>query len=351
MIDEPSHGDIESPVFAWCIQHAPGTVSTDQLAKAVGRERRRNTHTPGRLRVTCFWQHDLSSVWNFGSSNTVSQQLSTMVIGLYRAVQSHGTRIPLLTGCGRGVGIESIKFDIDRHALTILYSIHDEEDLESGQVQNEDRTQAADLHSIRERRRLTRSIECSLTSSEGWDVQVSAKASSKEIEELPWIANADRVVPATGQTEQDTLNFRITHAPLPTQHSTLKVKAVLELSGPSKGIRLNGLPQYIQVIQERDPTPMRNATVHLPSIRQDSGSLTDISANVLPSSVSTDHSHISSSASGSGPLRTADVTENGHIRTAAAGKAISARVRRSYIYFSSLLQEPEAKWRQSKSNR
>ena len=34
-------------------------------------------------------------------------------------------------------------------------------------------------------------------------------------------------------------------------------------------------------------------------------------------------------------------------RSAAAEKSILSRVKRNYIYFSSLLQEPEAKWKQS----
>jgi hypothetical protein len=34
-------------------------------------------------------------------------------------------------------------------------------------------------------------------------------------------------------------------------------------------------------------------------------------------------------------------------RTPAAEKSILSRVRRNYIYFSSLLQEPEAKWKRS----
>ena len=36
-------------------------------------------------------------------------------------------------------------------------------------------------------------------------------------------------------------------------------------------------------------------------------------------------------------------------RTPAAEKSVLSRVKRNYIYFSSLLQEPEAKWRQSGS--
>jgi hypothetical protein len=34
-------------------------------------------------------------------------------------------------------------------------------------------------------------------------------------------------------------------------------------------------------------------------------------------------------------------------RTAAGQKSILSRVKRNYIYFSSLLQEPEAKWKAS----
>jgi hypothetical protein len=74
----------------------------------------------------------------------------------------------------------------------------------------------------------------------------------------------------------------------------LKVKPVIEVSGASRGLRFNGLPEMIYDSRLRDPQSYRCPA-------DDVGGY----CKILP------------------------------------------KVRRNYIYFSSLLQEPEAKWRQS----
>ncbi|KAG1799546.1 hypothetical protein EV424DRAFT_453409 [Suillus variegatus] len=48
-----------------------------------------------RIRITCFWQHDLRAIWNFGSASSVCQQLCTMMLGLYKTVLARGSRIAL----------------------------------------------------------------------------------------------------------------------------------------------------------------------------------------------------------------------------------------------------------------
>ncbi|KAF7964517.1 hypothetical protein HWV62_6365, partial [Athelia sp. TMB] len=81
---------------------------------------------------------------------------------------------------------------------------------------------------------------------------------------------------------------------------------------------------------------------------QDATSSGDFSINTS-SSTSTVGSAIDSVASNSSttaPVR-APLARNLTDRPVAAEKSIISRVRRNYIYFSSLLQEPEAKWKQS----
>jgi hypothetical protein len=196
------------------------------------------------------------------------------------------------------------------------------------------------LHALREQRRLKRSIECVLPSGEGWDVQVSTKASSEEVERLPWSMRAIRSssFPATTELSLplDQIVVRLSHAPLIDEHSVLKVRVVVELSGPSVGLRLNGLPQTIQEIEERDPSSYFISQ----QILQDVSSTADLSFNTASSMRTTS----SVGSTSSGPTIPRPPTE----RTAAAEKSILSRVRRNYIYFSSLLQEPEAKWRRSR---
>lgn len=250
--------------------------------------------------------------------------------------------MPTLGGYGNGVTIERIRFQMDREALTIDYSIIPEEVVHSPNTL--DHAQGLDeLHIIREQRRLTRSIECILPSLEGWDVQISVKGSSKRVEQLPWTAQGIRSKSRissnqTSSQEFDQIVFRVSHSSLPDNHSVLKVRVVIEVSGPSSGLRLNGLPQAIENVEERDPSSYFISQ----QILQDVSSAADLSFQTTPSMNTT-----SSAASSISSARTlVRPTE----RTAPAEKSILSRVRRNYIYFSSLLQEPEAKWKQSRFN-
>ncbi|PCH36426.1 hypothetical protein WOLCODRAFT_134238 [Wolfiporia cocos MD-104 SS10] len=324
----PPYVRSEVSLFAWCVQIIGGESQSK--------------HGP-RLRITCFWQHDLKSLWTFNTASSLAQQLCAMMVGLYKMVKKRGARIPQLTGYGNGVSIERVRFENDREALTLDYSIVPED---------EDHTQHTmehgidELHAIREYRRLTRSVECVLPVSIGWDVQISTKASSDQVAQLPWTARATRMsITSQAATSNAPPNdheaavFNVKHASLPDDHSVLKVRIVIELSGPSGGIRLNGIPHPMEQLEERDPLSAQISQQML----QDASSMAEISFNTQ-SSIST----IAESASRSSTLperpRLARMTTE---RTAAAVKSILSRVKRNYIYFSSLLQEPEAKWRRT----
>ncbi|KAF7289440.1 hypothetical protein HMN09_01337800 [Mycena chlorophos] len=306
-------------LFAWCIQHLPPPAPSTPVGETSPKKR------GGRIRITCFSQHDLRTAWNIGSSSSTLQQLSTMALGLFKTVMKRGARIPKITGYGNGVAIDRVRFQADREALTIEYAIipEEEEHAPSGQGIDE-------LHALREGRRLRRSIECVLPAAQGWDVQVTTKASSDEVERLPWTARAIRS--SSSNDPLDQIIVRLTHAPLIDEHSILKVMVVIEISGTAAGLRLNGLPQTIQDVEERDPSSYFISQ----QILQDVSSTADLSFNTTSSLHSA--SSIRSTSSTRRPP-----TE----RTAAAEKSILSRVRRNYIYFSSLLQEPEAKWRRT----
>ncbi|KIK31561.1 hypothetical protein CY34DRAFT_19797, partial [Suillus luteus UH-Slu-Lm8-n1] len=159
------------------------------------------------------------------------------------------------------------------------------------------------------------------------------------VESLPWNATASRQKPSSpivGGRPPELAVLRISHAPLPDDHSIVKVRAVIELSAPSSEIRLNGLPQAIQLLEERDPL---HFVQQQQQILQDATSAADVSFQTS-SSVS---SVASSSITPTRPQLARSTTE----RSLAAEKTILSRVKRSYIYFSSLLQEPEAKWKRT----
>ncbi|EMD39336.1 hypothetical protein CERSUDRAFT_112974 [Gelatoporia subvermispora B] len=326
----PSPPYVRSDVglFAWCIQLIQPPPSDQQQKSS------------GKLRITCFWQHNLRLIWNLGPSTSLAQQLCAMTVGLFKTVQKRGNRIPILSGYGNGVSVERVRFQIDREALTLDYSIVPEDE-ESPLLSNE---QGLDeLHAIREHRRLTRCIECKLPASQGWDVQLTTKASSEQVSQLPWTVHATRRGPSPSASdyvtaEQDKVTLDVKHAPLPNDHSVLKVRVVIELSGPSSGVRLNGVPHPIEEVEERDPSFFMSQPM-----LQDASSTADLSFQTQ-SSVSTVASSPSrSSTIADRPQLVRTITE----RTAAAEKSIFSRVKRNYIYFSSLLQEPEAKWKRT----
>lgn len=327
-------------VFAWCIQHIPSTSSApDEQAK-------KKSSATGKIRITCFWQHDFKAMWGFNSTTTsLTQQLSTMVLSLLKSVMKRGARVPKLSGYGNGISVNHIRYQIDRAALTIDYSIIPEDDDHST---NEQGQGMDELQAVRENRRLTRSVECILPSIEGWDVQVTLRGSSSEVEQLPWSAHAIRLAstslspppsptPLSPFSLAEQIILRITHAALADEHSVLKVRIVVEVAGGTPGIRLNGLPKAIHEVEERDPS-----SYIAQNIFQDITSTNDLSFNTT-SSLNSSPSITSTTSVTQGLVQ--PPTE----RTAAADKSILSRVRRNYIYFSSLLQEPEAKWRRSMS--
>jgi hypothetical protein len=289
-----------------------------------------------------------------------------MMLGLYTTVKERGYRIPILKGYGNGVMIERMRFQVDRVALTLSYSVvSDEGDHHFHATEGID-----ELHAIREARRLTRAVECTLPSSDAWDVQVSVKASSEEVERLPWSVKAIRNSPSSPTPDSaapkphDTITFQIKHSPLVDEHSVMKVQIAIEKSGSSPGaLRLNGLPHKVEAVEERDPSSYNPGMMIPNHIAQDATSAAQISLQSastssvaerstvsVPSSLGGGSSNISPLDLVPGPVPPGPPTPGGPFgeRPESAKKSILSRVKRNYIYFSSLLQEPEAKWKPSK---
>ena len=307
-------------VFAWCVQNIIPQSSPTEIKKP---------RKGGRLRITCFWQHDLKALWGFGlSTSALAQQLSTMTISLFKTVMKRGGRVAKLAGYGNGISIERMRYQIDREALVLDYAIIPDDD-----NHHETGLHGMDeVHALREHRRLTRSIECVLPTLEGWDVQVTLKGSSEEVEKVPWTAHAMRRSSMFSVMEQVLL--RITHGALTDDDAVLKVKVVVEVSGATRGLRLNGLAIQFHDHDERNPI----SHVISQKILQDVASAVDMTIQTSTSSLGS-----VSTAGSAGEV----VTRPNSDRSPAAQKSILSKVRRNYIYFSSLLQEPEAKWRRS----
>ncbi|KAH9962619.1 hypothetical protein BC827DRAFT_1340953 [Russula dissimulans] len=328
-------------LFAWCIQSLSSAPSQPQTA---GDSSLRKVN-PGRLRITCFWQHDLRALWNIGTVSSMAQQLAAMVLGLLKTAIKRRSRVPLATGYGNGVAVSRIRFDLNRESLTLEYSIIPEDEDHPSTHSPDDLQGLDEFHAIREHRRLTRTVEFSIPLKEGWDVQISTQASSDKVAQLPWSARAYRnsaaaSISSSGSptSDSDNLLLRVNHAALLDDHSLLKVQIVIERSA-SSGLRLNGMPQAVEYIEERNPTSYLMSQQML----QDATSNADVSF-LTTSSNATGRSTLSGSSGSRALLQPPRPTVG---RTAAQDKSILSRIRRNYIYFSSLLQEPEAKWKRT----
>jgi hypothetical protein len=175
------------------------------------------------------------------------------------------------------------------------------------------------------------------------------KGSDEEVEKLPWSTHAFRNGDSSNSTTptanalplSNQILFRVSHTSLTSANAVLKVKLVIEFAGGTRGLRVNGLAKPIHSVEERDPSSL----VIPQRILQDVASVQGLSFGTFDSAVSE-----STAGSSSSSMRSVDAVAGRPLtmeRTAAAEKTILSKVRRNYIYFSSLLQEPEAKWRRS----
>jgi hypothetical protein len=142
------------------------------------------------------------------------------------------------------------------------------------------------------------------------------------------------------------VTFSVSHAALPDEHSALKVRVTFERS-VSSGLRLNGLAHTVVDVDVHDRSlPAAHPGVS-ESLLQDAMSTAEMSFKTVESAASAG-SGVSTVSNGA--VNGAGVTFPGEKeRTPAAEKSILSRVKRNYIYFSSLLQEPDAKWKRSES--
>lgn len=320
-------------VFSWCVQNMNASQQQDPESGPS-----EDSPVPGRLRLTCFWQHDLRTVWNIGTTS-IPQQLSAMMAGVIDVVKKRQKQVPVLSGYGLGVSIDKISFDNGRNGLTVDYSIIPEDD---GEHHRTSLQGLHELHAIKEQRRLQRSVEVMLPSAQGWDIRVSTRASSDAVAQLPWNSSAYRIPEEQGfpRTQSDRICFQVQHSELLDDHSVLKVKLSVEYSAALSSIRLNGLPHDVQESIEKD----LKMTSMSDQLTKDASSAANVSLQTGSSLMSAESEASTSSSPLKPPLMR---TNTGLKRTPAFDKTILSRVRRSYIYFSSLLQEPDAKWRTS----
>jgi ribosomal protein L25 (general stress protein Ctc) len=262
---------------------------------------------------------------------SLPQQLVTMAQALLSTVKTKQSRVPALISYGYGVNVERVAFDVGRAALAIDYAIVPDEPYTDINVHSLD-----ELQKVKEQRRLQHGVEVLLPSPDGWDIRIATRGSNELVTKLPWTSSASK-------WGEGRVRLHIQNSAPPNDHSVLKVKLLVEFSGALKGLQLNGLPQPLEEHMEHELRSFARA----PQLLQDASSAAHVSLDSANVSVMTGESDMTtgSTSSKQPPLQRTESGVSVVPRGPAFDKTILSRVRRNYIYFSSLLQEPEAKWK------
>ncbi|EPQ27064.1 uncharacterized protein PFL1_05348 [Pseudozyma flocculosa PF-1] len=299
-------------LMAWCIQAMPAETSATGARGSAS-----------RIKITVFWSWDLKGAWLGMPSGGLGVQLPDLIKGLVRQVREGSGHVPAVLNFGSCVEVLSNSFDPSRDTRHTEYAIVIED--EAARLAEDRAEKDLDtLNRIRARRRLEAGIEYSLPATQGWDVQVSVRSQTRSSQSAAWHAVAER--PAGSQR----ILLTIRHAKLEDPDEIVKATVRVQRVAASTGLRLNDSPFDIV---ESEP---RTATALSARIVEDTASVSNIS-------IGTASTGGSSSAQALGAM--ANASRGGTPNPAGSLGAINALVRRNYIYFTSLLQEPEAKWK------
>ncbi|GAA6020826.1 hypothetical protein JCM10207_001669 [Rhodosporidiobolus poonsookiae] len=384
---------------AWVVQILPPLPSSSSAAGSGA----------SRLRLTYFWQWNLRlptlAVGVGGGGDAASaparhaQELVASFLAFLRSSLSPASassagaqvgmgvqadRVPLLRGYGRGVELNRDEYDVGAETRAVEYAVvfvppasSSSDGGEGEEGEGEAEGVGANLQGLdelarrRERRRLERSVEVALPrlgvrfdplpsaggegsdaapaasggggAGDGWDVRIIVKplggssASLAPSAEYAVSLSAPALSPSSTEPA-GPLALRVTHAPLAfPAHLVRATVRVQRLAGAgASGVRVNGerVGVHRVVVGGREP-----------GVGQGQLGLgwTEERASVR-SGASGDSAAAAAGASGAGESAVS-------LRSVAPSPAtqratqLAALLRRSYIYFLSLLQEPPAKWR------
>lgn len=206
----PPHVRAHVALLAWCIQ-LPGP-GQDVPA--------------GRVRITCMWSWDPKGSWAVGGG--VPQHLPSVVVGLVNYVREGSEKVPVLRNYGPDVSIGSVSYDTSRVTLSVGYAIV------SGDIGGNEH--------------LRRQVEFGISSTQSWDVQIHIKTQhGEESPSTAWrsfVGQAQASVP--GHPAPKRLVLRFAHAALAEGEEMVRVRACIERTSASSGVRINGIPVAVE---------------------------------------------------------------------------------------------------------
>lgn len=292
----PPYVRAQVSLLAWCIQLPNSNAGSSDSGPS-----------DGKARITCFWSWNPKGAWAVGGG--VPQHMPSLMVGLVDYVREGSEMVPVMLSYGPDVSVGSVGYDTTRVTLSVGYAI-----VATGLT--------GDNEGLR------RQIEFGLSSTQSWDVQIGVK--TQHGEESPstfWTSFVGQAPPVNGsRTAPKQLILRFAHAQLSQGEELVRVNVSIErTSSSTPGVRINGIPVTIE--------PMGPIAPRRPLL-DEAASASGISLRTLST------------------MDTMTSTENASVdtekrpgRSSAADKSIASMIKRNYIYFTSLLQEPEAKWR------
>jgi len=291
-------------LHAWCIQ-LPDPSTSSRTA-----------------RITVFLQWNLKGALLSHSALDLSNLLTNFLV--YASTRAES--LPLLLGYGKAVDVANNIYKSTEDVLLLDYLItHPDDELDQEQERRV-KESIDELQVWKEWKRLERSVEVSLdVNIQGWDVQIALTGGlGTEKVETGYTISAER----SGTTARAVL--KVQHARLANIEHSVKVQLTLRRLVGGKHLRVNGTLINIEQVQERDLSSLQHRTLLDEPLGQ------TLSPHLQGSVMSVDSNAASGSSSADQPSL---------LKQKSTGAAIATLVKRSYTYFASLLQEPEAKWR------
>lgn len=282
---------------------------------------------PQRARLTLHlqWSHR-------GATPTPTHATyATLLLSLLDQVRTKGSGIPLVKGYGNGIEVTSSTFERAVEMRVVDYCVLPDDALDGPSRDGGEEGVEAMLKA-RERRRLERTVEIGVGEGQGWDVRLGVKGVGDGVA-LGWTVVAEK------ESEGGRITLRIKHEKIERPDAMVRVSLSVQRLAGGKGVKVNGESVPVETRELRDFTPGRSV-----------GEMWDDTATIdstRTSGSTSDAASVLSPTPGNDSTTTLPLTTTPSLSTSnsSASSTIRSLLRRNYIYFTSLLQEPEAKWR------
>ncbi|PWN31946.1 Bet v1-like protein, partial [Meira miltonrushii] len=302
-------------LFAWCL------------------ERSAYSGKP-HVKLTCFWSWDLRGAWIGMPAGGIGARLPSVITSLVQHVKDgDALHVPFLSHYGRNVELTNRTFNSSRDMVTVEYQVVCDD------TQDQNKDEARDLQ-----------LEWSLPAAEGWDVHVDVKPlDNHKHSSVEWKSAATRAIQSGRQSARMTFNVQHLQSEGPTGRSLLaegiRGRITVQRIAASQDVklRINDKPFAVEEVR------LTEEEILSPKIDLDlstgSSSLADDSASISNMSMRSEVSSASATTMGDDVIKRAATPSSIGRPAPDRNTAIASIIRRNYIYFTSLLQEPEAKWK------